>query len=652
MRTHLLFLAALGAVLAAPLQAQWLPVYGKNGNEAESSFGFSMARLVDRDGDTFPELLVGALGADANGLNSGAVYVLHGESGNPLLVVPGESAGGLFGAAVTALSDLNSDGTQDFAVSAPYFTGLGGFFSGRVYIVSGIDGSFLDSIDGLGMGELFGVAIAGTDVNGDGVSELAVGAVGAAGGDGEVRFYQWSGGVMTLMANGTMAGAAGSDEWFGFSMENLGNLILSAGHEMVIGAPYADDGGVDSGSVTAITNLTDLRSYAPSVAGVRAGYSVSAIMSGFQGYVAAGSPTTANGTVFIWDGRTMAEIKRLDGATAGAQFGYDLQLIPDRDFDGFVEIVVGAPNPAGKGKGYVIDFLENPAPTTLLEVEGTLRGRLGAVVAETGDINGTTASDLAFAAPDSNAGLGRRQGRFEVWTPPDSNLPPPVLELLNDPVLDSPVGIKVTNVKPAADLYLYAGTAHTPGTTAEGFQMDISSYFAKVSGHDYFELATGVTGGSHTTVLQLPITIPNGIPVYFQAMEKRGIFERLSSVDGGVVLDRPIEFDITPPLKINTTSVLKTTYGHRSTSAIVYYFMGQNVGSASHLGINTGLSNPFHVVNPLGSVPDQYGNATFSWPVPASIGGTPISGLTVLLSTVSWHAGNQRLGYFGPVTIL
>ncbi|RMH03110.1 MAG: hypothetical protein D6702_07055 [Planctomycetota bacterium] len=652
MRTRHFLPAALGAVLCASLPAQWLPVYEKAGPEAGSSFAGAMTRLIDRDADTYPELLVGAIGADANGLNSGAVYVLEGESGNLLLTVPGETAGGLFGAAVTAMSDLNQDGVQDFAVSAPFFTGSGGFFSGRVYVVDGATGAFLDTVDGPLMGSMFGTGLAATDVDGDGVAELAVGAPGDAGGDGSVTFYQWSGGALNQI--GQVYGAPGSLEWFGFAIEDLGDLVGGPAHELVVGAPYADDGGVDSGSVSALTWLggpTEIRSFAPAVPGAMAGYSVDATMNGLNGYVAAGAPGTANGSVFIWNGRTQALLVTIDGEAAGDHFGWAVEFLQDHNFDGDVEIAVGAPEANGAGRGYVYDFLEAGGPAQLLVVDGTAGSRLGASVAQTGDINGSTFSDLAFGAPDADSGLGGRQGRYVVWSPPDSNLPPPVLTLLNPPVLDSQVGIRVENIKEGADLYLYAGTSNTPGTTAEGFQLDISSYFGGSGGHDYFELATNVTGGVYQTPFQLPISIAPGTTVVFQAVEVRGIFERLSSVDGGVVADRPLEFDISPPLTVNQTSTFTTRYAHRDPAAIVYYFMGLNQGDAKYFGISTGLSNPYVIIDANGSHPDQYGFVTYDWQVPTQMNGTPLQGKTVLLSSVSWFQGDERIGYFGPTTI-
>ncbi len=650
MRTYLLTLAGLAVALTSPLQAQWLSLYEQDGAERGSSFGYSMAQLGDVNGDGLPDLLVGALAEDANGLNSGAVHILNGHDGSLIRTVPGDKAGSLFGASVASLGDLNGDGIPDFAASAPFYSDLNGFFAGRAYVISGSDGSVLDFIDGQGNGILFGASVAATDVDGDGAVELAVGAVGENGADGALHVYEWNSGALVELAGSPIAGTPGSREWFGFSSENLGNLAGSAGDEIVVGAPFANDGGTESGSVTALSDLATLRHLYPSVAGAKAGFSVSAILAPGGGYIAAGAPGTTNGSAYIWNGASGALVKTLNGASVASQFGYEIQLLPDRDYDNLVEIAVGAPRENGAGRGYVIDFLEGAAPQVLLSVDGTAGSRMGATITETGDVNQTTISDLAFGAPDADAGLGRRQGHYQVWTPPDSNIGPLELNLTNTPVLDSLVTFDVTNVKENADVYLYVGTSLGSTTTAEGYTIGISGLIGGIGGNDYFELVNGLTGGSHSSDFDLPITLAAGDRVYFQAVEARGPFERVSSIDGGVIQDRPIELELSSALRVNWSSTLQTTYGHRSTSAVVYYFMGLSQGNAMYLGsVNTGLSAPYHAIG--FSNPDAFGSASYTWLVPASINGAPLANRTVLLSTVSWFGGDQRLGYYGPTTI-
>jgi hypothetical protein len=86
---------------------------------------------------------------------------------------PSPVAGALFGLSLTGTTDLNGDGVPDLAVGAPG--------TDRVWVISGADQSVIrtltdpDNLSGNRFG--FGVAAIG-DINGDGIDDLAVGAPG------------------------------------------------------------------------------------------------------------------------------------------------------------------------------------------------------------------------------------------------------------------------------------------------------------------------------------------------------------------------------------------------------------------------------------------------------------------------------------------
>src|SRR5438132_1217471 len=52
-----------------------------NGEAADDHSGYSVSGAGDVNGDGFADLLIGALGADPNGSQSGASYVVFGKAG-------------------------------------------------------------------------------------------------------------------------------------------------------------------------------------------------------------------------------------------------------------------------------------------------------------------------------------------------------------------------------------------------------------------------------------------------------------------------------------------------------------------------------------------------------------------------------------------
>ena len=144
---------------------------------AGAQFGFATAVLGDLSNDGIPDLLIGA---PAQG-GTGRAFIFSGHDGTLLSTLsppapPGRDA---FGWSVTGTSDLNTDGTPDLLVGAPYTNVNGNSVQGRVYAFSGRDQSLLYQIESPKplAGSVFGWHLsAGGDVNADGVADTLVGA--------------------------------------------------------------------------------------------------------------------------------------------------------------------------------------------------------------------------------------------------------------------------------------------------------------------------------------------------------------------------------------------------------------------------------------------------------------------------------------------
>lgn len=169
--------------------------------EEEGFFGTSVSGLEDVDGDDIPDLAVGAFHETTEDKsNAGRVYLLSGADGSVLqtLTSPNAQAGGIFGGAVAGLGDVNGDSVPDVIVGAHHEQTDEKRRAGRAYLLSGSDGSVLTSFTSPNASTtgLFGESIAATgDANEDGVQDVLVGAHGetARGAFGSGRAYLFGG---------------------------------------------------------------------------------------------------------------------------------------------------------------------------------------------------------------------------------------------------------------------------------------------------------------------------------------------------------------------------------------------------------------------------------------------------------------------------
>ncbi len=235
----------------------------------------------DFNNDGINDIVVGARFADSDGRqDAGAAYVIFGSRNPPASVnvaegqqdvsVAGARPGDNLGFAATA-ADLNGDGVDDMVLGAPFAGPLDRASSepGRVYVIFGRS-DLPTSIDlaqdeadvtltGTGDASFFGDSVATGDVNGDGTTDLVVGATfdtgpGLSGGTvrgGAVYVFfgrqRWP---ATLAASDAEVAVYGADE-----LDELGDFVASGdingdGFDDIIAAAEAAD-GPDNGRPTA-----------------------------------------------------------------------------------------------------------------------------------------------------------------------------------------------------------------------------------------------------------------------------------------------------------------------------------------------------------------------------------------------------------------
>ena len=141
----------------------------------------------DVDGDGFKDALLGLPSSDANGIDSGAVYLFRGRQSGletaPARTFTGRSRSDGLGAAVVT-GDFTGDNLVDIAIGAPLAETDDGPDVGLVYIYAGMRGGTFSAapikiIGGARQYDQFGSALAACDFNHDGRLDLAVGATNA-----------------------------------------------------------------------------------------------------------------------------------------------------------------------------------------------------------------------------------------------------------------------------------------------------------------------------------------------------------------------------------------------------------------------------------------------------------------------------------------
>jgi hypothetical protein len=160
------------------------PAWTAESNQAGAFFGWSVATAGDVNGDGFSDVIVGAMGYDNGQLDEGRAYVYHGSASGlaatTTWTAESNQASANFGWSVATAGDLRGNGFSSVIVGAPLAEN-GQTDEGRAFVyhgsASGLSTSFAWVAEGNQAGAILGgtVATAG-DVNGDGFSDVIIGA--------------------------------------------------------------------------------------------------------------------------------------------------------------------------------------------------------------------------------------------------------------------------------------------------------------------------------------------------------------------------------------------------------------------------------------------------------------------------------------------
>lgn len=356
------YLASPGGVLAAGSAfvysgADGSLLYQINGTETDDWLGFSVAGSGDVNGDGKDDFLVGSPKANPNAVNDGgAAFVYSGSDGTLLYQENGSSPSEALGWAVAKMGDINNDGKSEFIIGAPD--------SGFVYVFDGASGDTIFQKSGTEPFNNFGYSIIGAQQASPNDSSFAGSAYVFSGIDGDLLHQ--------------IDGIASVDR-LGFSVALIGDINADGKVDFVVGAPYADPGGVDaagsayvySGSNGSLLLQVDGDSLGQllgeSVAGGKdidgdgtADFMIGARFASPQGIIWAG-------TVLIYSGATKNLIYQINGSGEADWLGNSVASMGDLSSDGRTDIIVGAPsvdsgNTYAYGSVYVYGLVPTDAP--------------------------------------------------------------------------------------------------------------------------------------------------------------------------------------------------------------------------------------------------------------------------------------------------
>jgi hypothetical protein len=275
------------------------------GNMSWGLFGHGCCNAGDVNGDSYDDVIIGSPHEN----NNGRVFVYYGSANglsNNNYWLKTDPNSNRFGWSVSAAGDVNGDNYDDVIIGASAQLPYVPYRPGRAYVYYGSPSGLADSADWVVVSDQIGedfaynVSTAG-DVNNDGYDDVIVGSRRHSNGENyEGCAYVYYGSASGLsdtanwIAEGNQVGAE-----FGLYVSDAGDVNNDGYDDVIIGAPYYDNGEIDEGRI----------------------------------YVYLGGPLGLAATPALI----------IEANQVGATMGFGVAAAGDVDNDGYAEIIFGAP---------------------------------------------------------------------------------------------------------------------------------------------------------------------------------------------------------------------------------------------------------------------------------------------------------------------